>query len=103
MIGATIGAYAGGDLSDKYAAWHAKKNGGIFEPEFRLVPLVLPLLIVPAGLLMYVPCVFWLMLGTDLVWRISSVGPWDTLDMDLLASVLDLFLPLCVRMVCLTS
>src|SRR5579859_1122820 len=52
MIGATIGAYAGGDLSDKYAAWHAKKNGGIFEPEFRLVPLVLPLLIVPAGLLM---------------------------------------------------
>jgi hypothetical protein len=55
FIGVTLGAYFGGSLTDRYVAWRARRNNGIFEPETRLEGLIVPLFIVPAGLIMYSP------------------------------------------------
>ena len=53
FIGHILGAFAGRWLTDKIAEMQARKNNGVFEPEFRLMALVLPLFIFPAGSLMY--------------------------------------------------
>lgn len=55
FIGVTLGSYFGGSLTDRYIAWRARRNNGIFEPETRLEGLIVPLFIVPAGLIMYSP------------------------------------------------
>ena len=52
LIGTFLGAYCGGGLTDRIAEWQARRNNGIFEPEARLVALIIPLFITPAGLLM---------------------------------------------------
>ena len=52
FIGNLLGSYCGGGLTDKIATWQARRNNGIFEPEARLVVLVVPFFLVPAGLLM---------------------------------------------------
>ena len=52
FIGNLLGSYCGGGLTDKIAERQARKNNGIFEPETRLVALVIPFILVPAGLLM---------------------------------------------------
>jgi MFS family permease len=54
ILGAALGAYMGGALTDKFIEYRTKNNNGIFEPETRLVALIFPLFIVPAGVLMYV-------------------------------------------------
>ena len=54
LIGCTLGTIWGGALTDRYTQWKTRKNNGIFEPEPRLVSLILPLLIVPGGILMFV-------------------------------------------------
>jgi hypothetical protein len=51
-IGILIGAYCGGGLTDKFVEWRARKNNGVFEPETRLIALILPFFLVPAGVLM---------------------------------------------------
>jgi hypothetical protein len=43
----------GGPLTDVFVKWQAKRNGGIFSPESRLVMLIVPALFVPVGLLMF--------------------------------------------------
>jgi hypothetical protein len=55
VIGAAAGSYWGGALTDRFVEWRARKNNGVFEPETRLLALGLPLFIVPAGVLMFVP------------------------------------------------
>ena len=52
-LGIVIGSYCGGALTDRFLEWRLKKNNGIFEPETRLIPVILPFFIVPAGVLMY--------------------------------------------------
>lgn len=52
FIGNLLGSYVGGGLTDRIAERQARKNNGIFEPETRLVALVIPFFLVPAGLLM---------------------------------------------------
>ena len=54
VIGIFAGSYVGGALTDTIAKMWAKRNNGIFEPEFRLIALIFPFFIVPAGLLMYI-------------------------------------------------
>ena len=54
VIGIFIGSYVGGGLTDLIAARMAKRNKGVFEPEFRLIALIFPAVIVPVGLLMYI-------------------------------------------------
>lgn len=54
MIGAVTGAFCGGGLTDKIIEYKARKNNGVYEPEFRLIALIIPFFIVPLGLLMYI-------------------------------------------------
>jgi hypothetical protein len=53
FIGNFIGSYCGGGLTDRIAEWQARRNNGIYEPEARLTALIIPFILVPAGLLMY--------------------------------------------------
>lgn len=55
MIGIAVGSYCGGGLTDLLAERSARKNNGVYEPEARLVALILPFFFVPIGLLMYSP------------------------------------------------
>jgi hypothetical protein len=55
FIGVTLGSYYAGAFTDRYAEWRARRSDGIFEPETRLVALVLPFFVVPAGIIMFVP------------------------------------------------
>jgi Major Facilitator Superfamily len=54
-IGIFVGAYCGGALTDTFIRYRARRNNGIFEPETRLIAMILPFFIVPIGLLMYNP------------------------------------------------
>jgi hypothetical protein len=58
LTGGLIGAFVGGYGSDVVIKYRTTKNNGIFEPENRLILLILPVFIVPAGVLMYVPFLF---------------------------------------------
>ncbi|KAH7323642.1 serine/threonine kinase 16 [Rhexocercosporidium sp. MPI-PUGE-AT-0058] len=53
LIGAVFGSVYGGPLSDWLILVLAKRNNGIYEPEFRLYLCILPALLGPAGLLLY--------------------------------------------------
>jgi hypothetical protein len=55
FIGIFLGSYCGGGFTDIIAKWQARRNNGVFEPEARLLALIVPFFIVPAGLLMYLP------------------------------------------------
>ena len=55
IIGILIGSYIGGAFTDWIAQKTARKNNGIFEPESRLLALVVPFFLVPVGLLMHLP------------------------------------------------
>ena len=52
LIGSAIGCVWGGIGTDIIAKYQSSKNNGFFEPESRLILMIGPLLIVPAGLLM---------------------------------------------------
>ncbi|CDK29512.1 unnamed protein product [Kuraishia capsulata CBS 1993] len=53
LIGTFLGTFWGGNLSDMFVAWKARRNGGILEPEYRLWFILLPAVINSAGILMY--------------------------------------------------
>ncbi|TID17432.1 MFS general substrate transporter [Venturia nashicola] len=53
LLGNLLGSLTGGWLVDKYSDWRARKNNGIFQPESRLVLLIIPALVVPAGCLLF--------------------------------------------------
>ena len=78
FIGAAFGAFAGGALTDLIVQWNTKRNNGIFEPESRLLALILPFFLVPAGVLMYCPLKCRLSLGMGLASRTSGIGPVHT-------------------------
>jgi hypothetical protein len=65
LIGSAIGAMYGGLGTDILARYETKKNNGIFEPETRLPLLIGPLLILPAGLLMYPSLMSRITIGMD--------------------------------------
>jgi MFS family permease len=53
LIGAVLGCFYGGYLSDKFVIWMARRNGGIQEAEHRLW-LMLPLIVInPLGMLLF--------------------------------------------------
>jgi hypothetical protein len=54
-IGIVAGVFCSGPLSDRFAQWMAHRNNGIYEPETRLITLVVPFFFVPFGLLMHAP------------------------------------------------
>lgn len=53
VVGNVAGALAGGLLTDVWVRRCARRRGGKFVPEDRLVLLVIPFIIGPAGLLMF--------------------------------------------------
>jgi hypothetical protein len=53
FIGAFLGAIWGGYGTDLISKYRASKNGGVFEPESRLLLMLAPTVLVPSGLLMY--------------------------------------------------
>jgi hypothetical protein len=42
FFGVAAGAYCGGAFTDRFIEWLTRKNNGVFEPEQRLVALILP-------------------------------------------------------------
>jgi hypothetical protein len=52
-ISIPIGVFIGGFMTDWIATRWARRNNGVFEPEFRLIALIIPFFLVPIGLLMY--------------------------------------------------
>jgi hypothetical protein len=54
VIGIFLGSFVGGPLTDIISTRIAKRRNGVFEPEYRLISLIFPLIFVPVGLLMYV-------------------------------------------------
>lgn len=63
LIGAVIGCFYAGTLSDWFTIWMAKRNGGVQEAEFRLYFLTFPAILNPIGLILFA-------VGTDRQW------PW---------------------------
>lgn len=61
LIGAVIGCFYAGVVSDWFTIYLAKRNNGIQEAEFRLYFLLIPALLCPAGLVIFA-------VGTDQDW-----------------------------------
>lgn len=61
LIGAVIGCFFAGTLSDHFTIYMAKRNNGIQEAEYRLWFLFPPAIISPIGLILFA-------VGTDKVW-----------------------------------
>lgn len=53
LVGAVIGCVMLGYLSDKHVLWMAKRNNGLFEPEYRLWLLFITIIVSPIGLIMF--------------------------------------------------
>lgn len=53
LIGAVVGCIMSGYLSDKHVLWIAKRNDGLYEPEYRLWLLFITLIVSPVGLIMF--------------------------------------------------
>jgi MFS family permease len=45
LIGAIIGAFISGPAADMIITYMSRKNGGVYEPEFRLVIIIVPLIL----------------------------------------------------------
>jgi hypothetical protein len=52
MIGISLGTYVGGAFTDSLAERSARKKNGFFEPETRLIAMIIPFFVIPVGLLM---------------------------------------------------
>lgn len=53
IIGAIIGIFVGGVLTDKVADFFTRRNGGVREPEMRLPAIAVSLVTTPLALLLY--------------------------------------------------
>lgn len=53
LVGAVIGCIMSGVISDKHVLWLAKRNNGVFGPEYRLYLLFSTMIISPVGLIMF--------------------------------------------------
>lgn len=69
LIGAAIGCYYAGSLSDWFVLQLAKRNNGILEAEYRLWFIFLAAIISPAGMLM-----FGIGTGMGYSWHMTYVG-----------------------------
>ena len=68
-IGAILGSLFGGVFSDYLIMAIAKRRGGIYHPEYRLWPFLIPGLSMVAGVLLY-----GLTISTGQAWIINAVG-----------------------------
>jgi MFS family permease len=68
-IGALIGAYFGGHLSDQIADRATHRNGGIREPEMRLPAMTISVLTSPLSLVLY-----GVGIGNGMHWMVPTLG-----------------------------
>ncbi|ORY02841.1 major facilitator superfamily domain-containing protein [Clohesyomyces aquaticus] len=69
FIGACLGFFVGGHISDKSIIWLSKRNRGVYEPEMRMWLAFIATLLLPAGIL-----VFGLGLARGAHWPILALG-----------------------------
>lgn len=69
FIGATIASVYTAFVSDKSILWFAKRNKGVYEPEFRLYAAIFPALASAAGVVLY-----GLSLAHGIHWIIPAIG-----------------------------
>ncbi|CAH0058118.1 unnamed protein product [Clonostachys solani] len=53
VIGTSLGCFIAGWLNDNLATWAARRNNGVKEPEARLWAALVPLILHPAGCILY--------------------------------------------------
>ncbi|CAK7199693.1 hypothetical protein SEUCBS139899_002376 [Sporothrix eucalyptigena] len=53
LIGAIIGSVFGGQITDAFTLRLVRRNNGVFEPEMRLWLFAVPMIIIPASILLY--------------------------------------------------
>jgi predicted small integral membrane protein len=53
LIGALIGCYYSGYISEYFVLWMTRRNGGVREAEFRLYTMLIPGLISPVGMILF--------------------------------------------------
>lgn len=53
LVGAVLGCFMSGILSDKHVLWLAKRKGGVYEPEYRLWLLFITMIVSPVGLVLF--------------------------------------------------
>ncbi|MBE7179668.1 MAG: hypothetical protein INR71_00385 [Terriglobus roseus] len=53
LLGNVFGAIVAGWCVDRYSVWRSRRSGGLFQPEWRLVAIIVPALIVPAGCILF--------------------------------------------------
>lgn len=53
FIGCTVGCVFAGVAANRFALWMSRKKGGIFEPEYRLWMAAVPIILHPAGAILF--------------------------------------------------
>ncbi|CAK7222454.1 hypothetical protein SBRCBS47491_004870 [Sporothrix bragantina] len=53
LLGALVGSLFGGQITDAFTLRMVRRNGGVFEPEMRLWLFTVPMIIIPASILLY--------------------------------------------------
>ena len=69
MIGAALGSLYSALISDPLAVWLSRRNGGIYEPEYRLYAPILSAIASPVGVLVY-----GLSVAAGAHWAVPCVG-----------------------------
>ncbi|KAG5360670.1 putative MFS-type transporter [Yarrowia sp. B02] len=69
FVGMILGSFFGGWVNDKTIIWLSKRNGGVYEPEFRLYSLLLANLTLTAGVFM-----FGISIARGTHWMVPTVG-----------------------------
>ncbi|KAI5284508.1 hypothetical protein KEM52_002882, partial [Ascosphaera acerosa] len=69
VLGSTIGSFISGISGDYLIAYLSRRNGGVYEPEYRLWPVVLTIPLMPGGLAM-----FGATLDRQMHWILPAVG-----------------------------
>ncbi|KAJ5987341.1 hypothetical protein N7451_011706 [Penicillium sp. IBT 35674x] len=83
LIGAFVGVYGGGWLSDKIADWMTQRQGGIREPEMRLPTMTISLILCPVSLILYAVGIqnslHWIVPVLGLGMRVTLLVSWRLL------------------------
>jgi hypothetical protein len=69
VVGSLGAVFVCGYPNDWIVRWLTRRNGGVFEPEMRLLGIVQPMILTPAGLLM-----FGIGFGKETTWVIPVIG-----------------------------
>ncbi|KAJ5380752.1 uncharacterized protein N7496_003180 [Penicillium cataractarum] len=69
FIGSLFMIYVGGQATDKFLVWKAKRNGGIMQAESRLYPCLIAAPVMASGVLLYGVCA-----AHGVIWIAPTIG-----------------------------